>query len=116
VPELLKDVHIYALDMGALMAGTRYRGDFEERLKAVLKALEEKPKAILFIDEIHIVVGAAPPRRHDGREPTCSSPRWRAASCAASAAPRTKTTASFAKDKRLRPALPEHRHRRAEPG
>jgi ATP-dependent Clp protease ATP-binding subunit ClpA len=58
VPELLKDVHIYALDMGALMAGTRYRGDFEERLKAVLKALEENPKAILFIDEIHIVVGA----------------------------------------------------------
>ncbi len=59
VPEVLKDVHIYALDMGALMAGTRYRGDFEERLKAVLRALEEEgDKAILFIDEIHIVVGA----------------------------------------------------------
>ena len=58
VPELLKGVHIYSLDMGALMAGTRYRGDFEERLKAVLKALEDDDNAILFIDEIHIVVGA----------------------------------------------------------
>jgi ATP-dependent Clp protease ATP-binding subunit ClpA len=58
VPELLRDVHIYALDMGALMAGTRYRGDFEERLKAVLKALEDNAHAVLFIDEIHIVVGA----------------------------------------------------------
>ncbi|HMV65803.1 MAG TPA: ATP-dependent Clp protease ATP-binding subunit ClpA [Myxococcota bacterium] len=58
VPDLLLDAHIYALDMGSLMAGTRYRGDFEERLKAVLKALESQPKAILFIDEIHTVVGA----------------------------------------------------------
>jgi ATP-dependent Clp protease ATP-binding subunit ClpA len=58
VPALLQGVHIYALDMGALMAGTRYRGDFEERLKAVLKALENNSKAVLFIDELHIVVGA----------------------------------------------------------
>jgi ATP-dependent Clp protease ATP-binding subunit ClpA len=58
VPEPLRDVHIYALDMGALLAGTRYRGDFEERLKAVVDALEKNPKAILFIDEIHTVVGA----------------------------------------------------------
>jgi ATP-dependent Clp protease ATP-binding subunit ClpA len=58
VPDLLKDVHIYALDMGALMAGTRYRGDFEDRLKGVIQALEENDKAILFIDEIHILVGA----------------------------------------------------------
>ena len=58
VPELLKGVHIYSLDMGSLMAGTRYRGDFEERLKAVLKALQDDPKAVLFIDELHIVVGA----------------------------------------------------------
>jgi len=58
VPELLKEVRLYSLDMGALMAGTRYRGDFEERLKAVLAALERNTKAILFIDEIHIVVGA----------------------------------------------------------
>ncbi|MFT4627422.1 MAG: ATP-dependent Clp protease ATP-binding subunit ClpA [Myxococcota bacterium] len=58
VPEMLKDVHIYALDMGALMAGTRYRGDFEDRLKSVIGALEDSPKAILFIDEIHVIVGA----------------------------------------------------------
>ena len=58
VPDVLHGARIYALDMGSLMAGTRYRGDFEERLKAVLKALEEDPHAILFIDEIHIVVGA----------------------------------------------------------
>jgi len=58
VPEPLKDVHIHALDMGALLAGTRYRGDFEERLKAVVKALEDDPKRILFVDEIHTMVGA----------------------------------------------------------
>jgi ATP-dependent Clp protease ATP-binding subunit ClpA len=58
VPELLKGVHIYALDMGALMAGTRYRGDFEDRLKGVINALSDNPNAVLFIDEIHVIVGA----------------------------------------------------------
>ncbi len=58
VPEALRGGHLYALDMGALLAGTRYRGDFEERLKAVMKELESQPGAILFIDEIHTVVGA----------------------------------------------------------
>ena len=58
VPDVLKDVTIYALDMGALLAGTRYRGDFEERLKGVIRGLEDQPHAILFIDEIHILVGA----------------------------------------------------------
>jgi ATP-dependent Clp protease ATP-binding subunit ClpA len=58
VPEVLKDATIYALDMGALLAGTRYRGDFEERLKNVISELEATPGAILFIDEIHTVVGA----------------------------------------------------------
>ncbi|HND31398.1 MAG TPA: AAA family ATPase, partial [Myxococcota bacterium] len=58
VPELLKGCRVYALDMGALIAGTRYRGDFEERLKAVVKAITEKPGSILFIDEIHTVIGA----------------------------------------------------------
>jgi len=58
VPEVLADATIYALDMGALLAGTRYRGDFEERIKAVLKELEDHEDAILFIDEIHTVVGA----------------------------------------------------------
>ncbi|MCI4665423.1 MAG: ATP-dependent Clp protease ATP-binding subunit ClpA [Neomegalonema sp.] len=58
VPEVLTGATIYSLDMGSLLAGTRYRGDFEERLKAVMKELEEHPDAILFIDEIHTVIGA----------------------------------------------------------
>jgi ATP-dependent Clp protease ATP-binding subunit ClpA len=58
VPEPLKDTKIYALDMTAVLAGTRYRGDFEERLKAILKVLVGDPKAILFIDEIHNIIGA----------------------------------------------------------
>jgi ATP-dependent Clp protease ATP-binding subunit ClpA len=58
VPQKLQRAELFALDMGALLAGTRYRGDFEERLKAVMKALETHPNAILFIDEIHTVVGA----------------------------------------------------------
>jgi ATP-dependent Clp protease ATP-binding subunit ClpA len=57
-PPALKGTVIYALDMGALVAGTRYRGDFEERFKAVLKALEEKENAVVFIDELHTIVGA----------------------------------------------------------
>ncbi|WP_343081066.1 ATP-dependent Clp protease ATP-binding subunit ClpA [Ostreiculturibacter nitratireducens] len=57
-PDILADATIYSLDMGALLAGTRYRGDFEERLKAVVKELEDHPDAILFIDEIHTVIGA----------------------------------------------------------
>ena len=58
VPDLIKDSVIYSLDMGSLLAGTKYRGDFEERLKAVLKELENDESAILFIDEIHTVIGA----------------------------------------------------------
>ena len=58
VPEVLIDNVIYSLDMGTLLAGTRYRGDFEERIKAVLTELEDMPKSILFIDEIHTVIGA----------------------------------------------------------
>jgi len=58
VPEILKDAHVYSLDMGALLAGTKYRGDFEQRLKAVLKELSEAKHAILFIDEIHTLIGA----------------------------------------------------------
>jgi ATP-dependent Clp protease ATP-binding subunit ClpA len=58
VPEVLKDCTVYQLDMGTLLAGTRYRGDFEERLKAVMKEIEAKPGAIMFIDEIHTVIGA----------------------------------------------------------
>ncbi len=58
VPEVLADAVIYSLDMGALLAGTRYRGDFEERLKQVVAELEKLPEAVLFIDEIHTVIGA----------------------------------------------------------
>jgi ATP-dependent Clp protease ATP-binding subunit ClpA len=58
VPAALRDARIYTLDVGALLAGTRFRGDFEERLKAVLRELEAQPHAILFIDEIHTLVGA----------------------------------------------------------
>ncbi|MDX2029899.1 MAG: ATP-dependent Clp protease ATP-binding subunit ClpA [Blastocatellia bacterium] len=58
VPDVLKGVEVYALDMGALLAGTRYRGEFEQRLKAVMAALKKKPGVILFIDEIHTIVGA----------------------------------------------------------
>jgi ATP-dependent Clp protease ATP-binding subunit ClpA len=57
-PEILKGAEVFALDTGALLAGTRYRGDFEERFKAVLSALKKRPKAILFIDEMHTMVGA----------------------------------------------------------
>ena len=58
VPEILAKANIYSLDMGALLAGTKYRGDFEQRLKAVLKQLGDNPDAILFIDEIHTLIGA----------------------------------------------------------
>ncbi len=58
VPEVLQNAVVYSLDMGALLAGTKYRGGFEQRLKAVLKQLRENPSAILFIDEIHTIIGA----------------------------------------------------------
>ena len=58
IPEILDQAEVYSLDMGALLAGTKYRGDFEQRLKAVLKQLERQPNAILFVDEIHTIIGA----------------------------------------------------------
>ncbi len=58
VPDVMRDGVVYSLDLGGLLAGTKYRGDFEKRLKAVLKELKEKPHAILFIDEIHTIIGA----------------------------------------------------------
>ena len=58
VPEVLKDAVIYSLDLGALVAGTKYRGDFEKRLKGVLAQMKKEPRAILFIDEIHTIIGA----------------------------------------------------------
>lgn len=58
VPDILADAVVYSLDLGALLAGTKYRGDFEKRFKALLKALKKRPQAILFIDEIHTIIGA----------------------------------------------------------
>jgi ATP-dependent Clp protease ATP-binding subunit ClpA len=58
VPDILKDAVVYSLDMGSLLAGTKYRGDFEQRLKSVLKELKDAPNAVLFIDEIHTLIGA----------------------------------------------------------
>jgi ATP-dependent Clp protease ATP-binding subunit ClpA len=58
VPDLLQDVHIYALDLGGMLAGTKFRGDFEQRLKGVIAELKKRPKSVLFIDEIHTIVGA----------------------------------------------------------
>ncbi len=58
VPDVLADATIYALDLGALVAGTKYRGDFEKRLKAVLQAVKKVPNSVLFIDEIHTIIGA----------------------------------------------------------
>jgi ATP-dependent Clp protease ATP-binding subunit ClpA len=58
VPEVLQNAVVYSLDMGALLAGTKYRGDFEQRLKAVLKQLKDNPNGILFVDEIHTIIGA----------------------------------------------------------
>jgi ATP-dependent Clp protease ATP-binding subunit ClpA len=58
VPDLLKDMEIFSLDLGGMLAGTKFRGDFEQRLKGVIADLQKKPKAILFIDEIHTIVGA----------------------------------------------------------
>ena len=60
VPEILQNAVVYSLDMGALLAGTKYRGDFEQRLKSVLKQLKDNPNGILFVDEIHTIIGAGP--------------------------------------------------------
>ena len=62
VPEVLANSTVYSLDMGALLAGTKYRGDFEQRLKGVLKQLKDQPNAVLFIDEIHTLIGAGAAR------------------------------------------------------
>ena len=67
VPETLKDKQLYTLDLGALVAGSRYRGDFEERLKKVLKEIRTRGDIILFIDELHTLVGPVPRRARSTR-------------------------------------------------
>ena len=84
VPEALKNAEVYALDMGSLLAGTKYRGQFEQRLKAVIKALQQKPGVILFIDEIHTIVAPVRWRAAPWMPRTSSNRRWPAVNCAVS--------------------------------
>ena len=93
VPETLKDKQIYTLDLGALVAGSRYRGDFEERLKKVLKEIRTRGDIVLFIDEIHTLVGAG---AAEGAIDAASilKPMLPAVSCRPSARPRSTSTAS----------------------
>jgi ATP-dependent Clp protease ATP-binding subunit ClpB len=94
VPESLKRKRLITLDLGAMVAGAKFRGEFEERLKAVLKeVVAAQGEIILFIDELHTLVARARPRARWTRA-TCSSRRWPAASCTASAPPRSTSTAS----------------------
>jgi ATP-dependent Clp protease ATP-binding subunit ClpA len=103
-----------ALDMGALLAGTRYRGDFEERLKAVVKELEEHPDAILFIDEIHTVIGAGATSGGAMDASNLLKPALQSGSCAAWARPPTRSSASISRrTARCQPPVPEDRRQRA---
>ena len=92
VPEVLANATIFALDMGALLAGTRYRGDFEERLKAVMGELESTPGAILFIDEIHTVIGAGATSGGSMDASNILKPSLQSGSCGAWARPPTRST------------------------
>jgi ATP-dependent Clp protease ATP-binding subunit ClpC len=93
VPETLKDKQLYTLDLGALVAGSRYRGDFEERLKKVLKEIRTRGDIILFIDELHTLVGAGAARARS-TPPRSSSRCWPGASCRRSVRPPWMSTAS----------------------
>jgi hypothetical protein len=97
VPEVLAGATVFSLDMGALLAGTRYRGDFEERLKQVVKELEAHPGAILFIDEIHTVIGAGATSGGAMDASNLLKPALRRARSAASARPPTRNTASISR-------------------
>jgi ATP-dependent Clp protease ATP-binding subunit ClpA len=93
---------VYSLDMGALLAGTKYRGDFEQRLKGVLKSLKDKPNAILFIDEIHTLIGAGAASGGTLDASNLLKPALsRASSSALAPPPSPNTAASFEKDAAL---------------
>jgi ATP-dependent Clp protease ATP-binding subunit ClpA len=115
VPEVLAESTVYALDMGALLAGTKYRGDFEQRLKGVLKNLKDQPNAILFIDEIHTLIGAG---AASGGTLDASNLQKPALSSGASKVHRRTTTFTeyrgiFEEGRRAVAALPEGRRGRA---
>ena len=93
-PDILANTTIFSLDMGALLAGTRYRGDFEERLKAVVSELEAHPDAVLFIDEIHTVIGAGATSGGAMDASNLLKPALAGASCAAWVPPPTRSSAS----------------------
>jgi len=97
VPDVLADATIYSLDMGALLAGTRYRGDFEERLKAVVTQLQDTDGAVLFIDEIHTIIGAGATSGGAMDASTCSSQLCSPASFAAWARRLIRNIASISK-------------------
>ena len=94
VPEVLAQATVFALDMGALLAGAKYRGDFEARLKAVLKELAAVSDAVLFVDEIHTIIGAGS-AQGSTMDATYSTRRWPRGSCVASVRPLMKNTAPF---------------------
>ena len=85
---------VITLDLALMVAGTKYRGQFEERIKAVMDEIRRAKNIILFIDELHTIVGAGSARRHDGRAATSSSRRFPAARCNASARPRSTNIAN----------------------
>ena len=94
VPELLKNKQIYTLDLAALVAGSKYRGEFEERLKKVMKEIMQRGDIILFIDELHNLRSARAPPRARSTRPRSSSRRWHAASFRRWARRRSTSTAS----------------------
>ena len=94
VPEILAKSTVYALDMGALLAGTKYRGDFEQRLKAVIKQLTEDSNAILFIDEIHTLIGAGAASGGTLDASNLLKPALSNGACAVSGRPPTTNTAA----------------------
>ncbi len=94
VPAVLENATIWSLDLGALVAGTKYRGDFEKRLKAVIAQLKKQQGAILFIDEIHTIIGAGSASGGTMDASNLISRCWPRASCAASARPRSRNTAA----------------------